>query len=227
MTGPEPARRGGVFITFEGGEGVGKTTQIRLVERWLADGGARVVTTREPGGSPGAEAIRDLLVRGAVDRWSPVTEALLMNAARRDHIETVITPALERGDVVLCDRFADSTMAYQGLAGGLGEGPARALETLVVGDVAPDLTLVLDLPVEQGLERAAQRGGDARFEQKGAAFHERVRAAFLKIAKDNPDRCVVIAADRSAADVFSEIQTVMTQRIARFASHPAAAGEGS
>jgi len=148
----------GVFITFEGGEGAGKSTQIAHLGERLRAAGRDVVTTREPGGSPGAEAIRALLVTGAADRWSPVSETLLMYAARRDHIERVIAPALARGAVVLCDRFADSTRAYQGAAGGAPAELIAALEAAVLGEAQPDLTLVLDLPVEAGLARAAARG---------------------------------------------------------------------
>ena len=186
----------GLFITFEGGEGAGKSTQLRrLAERLSADGW-EVVATREPGGSAGAEAIRALLVTGAADRWSPLTETLLMYAARRDHIERVIDPALARGAVVLCDRFADSTRAYQGAGGGAPASLIAALEADVLGATRPDLTLILDLPAEAGLARAAGRGGaEARFESKPLAFHERLREAFLSIARDEPGRCVVIDAD--------------------------------
>ena len=199
----------GRFITFEGGEGVGKSTQVRrLAERLRGlgqGGGGEVVVTREPGGSPGAEAIRALLVSGPVERWSSISETLLMYAARRDHIERVIAPALERGAWVICDRFYDSSRAYQGAAGGAPAGLIKALETDVVGDLIPDLTLILDLPVQVGLARARQRirngggknggGQEGRFEAKGAAFHERLRAAFLAIAENEPDRCRVIDAD--------------------------------
>jgi dTMP kinase len=205
----------GRFITFEGGEGVGKSTQVRrLAERLRGldqGGGGEVVVTREPGGSPGAEAIRALLVNGPVERWSPISETLLMYAARRDHIERVIVPALERGAWVICDRFYDSSRAYQGVAGGAPAGLLKALEADVVGDLVPDLTLILDLPASVGLARAAQRGKngrgkiEGRFEAKGAEFHERLRAAFLAIAAGEPDRCRVINAD---ADI-----DVVTQRI--------------
>ena len=154
----------GRFITFEGGEGGGKSTQLRLLAQRLGDLGGEVVATREPGGSPGAEAIRDLLVRGAADRWSAMTETLLMYAARRDHLERVIKPALDRGAWVLCDRFADSTRAYQGAAGGTDPAFIAELEAHVLGDIRPDLTLILDLPPEAGLARAASRAGaETRF----------------------------------------------------------------
>ena len=206
----------GCFITFEGGEGAGKSTQIRrLAERLRAD--ARdVVLTREPGGSPGAESIRELLLNGAVDRWSPLTEALLMNAARRDHIERVIAPALARGAVVLCDRFADSTRAYQGAGGAVDPNVIAQLEAAVVGEMRPDLTLIFDLPVAEGLRRALSRnGGEERFEAKGEAFHERLRAAYLDIARSEPDRCVVIDAAASLDAVEAAIATAVAPWVDR------------
>lgn len=201
----------GVFISFEGGEGGGKSTQLRRLADRLAGATREVVCTREPGGSPGGEAIRALLVTGAADRWSPVTETLLMYAARRDHIERVIWPALERGAVVLCDRFADSTRAYQGVGGGAPATLIDALETCVLEHLRPDLTLILDLPVEIGLARAIGRGGaEARFESKDVAFHARLRAAFLAIAAAEPDRCRVLDAgadeDTVAASVWSTVE---------------------
>ena len=196
----------GRFITFEGGEGAGKSTQVgRLVAR-LQGQGREVVATREPGGSPGAEGIRDLVLRGAADRWSPVTETLLMYAARRDHIERVIRPALARGAWVVCDRFADSTRAYQGAAGGTDPHLISALETYVLEDTRPDLTLVFDLPTGLGLERAhARAGAEMRFESKGMAFHERLRESFLEIARAEPDRCAVIDARGSLDDVEAQV----------------------
>jgi dTMP kinase len=166
----------GRFITFEGGEGTGKSTQAaRLVER-LAARGLDVLRTREPGGSPGAEDIRALVVSGAAERWSARTELLLMYAARSDHLERTIVPALSAGRWVVCDRFADSSRVYQGLAGGADLELVAAIERGVVGDHQPDLTLVFDLPFEVGLERALGRGvGETRFETKGAAFHARLR----------------------------------------------------
>jgi dTMP kinase len=185
----------GRFITFEGGEGAGKSTQVRLLAERLAQASVRAISTREPGGSPGAEAIRSLLVTGETDRWSSTSETLLLYAARCDHIERTIWPALERGDWVICDRFADSTRAYQGAAGGASEALITALETAIVGDIRPDLTLMFDLPPEVGLSRAAGRGGgEARFEAKGLEFHARLRARFRAIAQAEPDRCVLIDA---------------------------------
>jgi dTMP kinase len=204
----------GCFITFEGGEGVGKSTQIRRLVARLQASGHDVVATREPGGSPGAEAIRDLVLRGAADRWSPVTETLLMYAARRDHIERVIRPALARGAVVVCDRFADSTTAYQGAAGGADPGLIAAMEHFVLEEVRPDLTLVFDLEPELGLARAIDRAGaEMRFESKGAAFHTRLRSAFLEIAAREPERCVVIDADGSPDQVETSVWETVEARI--------------
>ena len=205
----------GQFITFEGGEGAGKSTQVRRLAQRLAERGREVASTREPGGSPGAEAIRNLLVTGEVERWSPVTETLLMYAARRDHIERVIQPALARGATVLCDRFLDSTRAYQGAGGGAAPDLIRALENHIVGAMIPDLTLILDLPISVGLARAAARGeGEARFEAKGYAFHERLRAGFLAIAAAEPARCVVIDAGASLDDVSEAIWRAVETRLA-------------
>ena len=185
----------GYFITFEGGEGAGKSTQVRRLAERLRALGKTVVVTREPGGSPGAEAIRDLLVRGAAERWSPISETLLMYASRRDHIERTVAPALDRGEIVVCDRFFDSTRAYQGAGGGAPQALISALETAVVGHRLPNLTLIFDLSVDEGLARAAARGeGEARFESKGRDFHERLRAAYLAIAAAEPERCRLIDA---------------------------------
>jgi len=206
----------GCFITFEGGEGAGKSTQIRRLAERLRAEARDVVLTREPGGSPGAESIRELLLNGAVDRWSPLTEALLMNAARRDHIERVIAPALARGAVVLCDRFADSTRAYQGAGGAVDPNVIAQLEAAVVGEMRPDLTLIFDLPVAEGLRRALSRnGGEERFEAKGEAFHERLRAAYLDIARSEPDRCLVIDAAASLDAVEAAIAVAVAPRLDR------------
>jgi len=201
----------GRFITLEGGEGTGKSTQARRLAERLRGAGLEVTATREPGGSPGAEAIRRLLVDGEADRWSPTAEALLMYAARRDHIERVIAPALASGAWVISDRFLDSTRAYQGAGGGASPGLIEALEREVVGALTPDLTLVLDAPVQVGLKRAAGRkGGEARFEGKGAAFHGRLRRAFLDIAAREPERCVVIKTtappDAVAAAIWETVE---------------------
>jgi dTMP kinase len=188
-----PAR--GRLITFEGGEGAGKSTQLARLAQALADRGLGVVTSREPGGSEGAESIRSLLVSGETGRWDGVTEALLHFAARRDHLIRTIWPALDRGDWVLCDRFADSTLAYQGFGHGLDPEVIGTLYRIAVGHFAPDLTLVFDLPVEIGLERAGRRGGpEDRYERMGLGFHQRLRQGFLGIAAANPLRCAVIDA---------------------------------
>ena len=188
----------GLFISFEGGEGAGKSTQVRRLSQRLSALGREVVATREPGGSPGAELIRDLLVNGPAERWSPMTETLLMYASRRDHVERVIVPALERGAVVLSDRFHDSTRAYQGAGGGASPELIAALETQCLGSVRPDLTLIMDLPVSVGLARAMGRGGaEARFESKGEAFHEKLRQGFADIAAAEPEWCRLIDADQT------------------------------
>lgn len=195
-----------MFISFEGGDGAGKSSQIGRLADELRRRGKTVRVTREPGGSDGAEIIRKLVVEGAAEKWSPITEALIMYAARADHLERVIRPALKRGEVVITDRFADSTMAYQGIAGALGEENVRVLHQLVVGDDDPDLTIILDIPTRIGLARAGDRGaGESRFESKGSAYQETVRQAFLKIAQDNPDRCVVIDASLDVPAVFKSV----------------------
>lgn len=204
----------GKFITLEGGEGVGKSTQIRRLIARLTEQGREVVATREPGGSPGAESIRDLVLRGSADRWSPVTETLLMYASRRDHIERVISPAMAAGKWVVCDRYADSTRAYQGAAGGVDPAFIAALETHVLEDVRPDLTLVLDLDPKIGLARAMDRAGaEMRFESKGEAFHVRLRQAFLDIAAKEPARCAVISAAGTLDEVEALIWSAVQDRL--------------
>jgi dTMP kinase len=203
----------GRFITFEGGEGAGKSTQLKRLVARLQAAGRDVVATREPGGSPGAESIRELVLNGAADRWSPVTETLLMYAARRDHIERVIRPALERGAWVVCDRFADSTRAYQGAAGGTSPDLIAAMETHILEDTRPDLTLVFDLSPEAGLERAQSRGGEMRFESKGLAFHQRLRDGFLAIARAEPDRCALIDASGSIDEVEAQVNAAVDTRL--------------
>lgn len=204
----------GQFITFEGGEGAGKSTQLKRLVARLQEGGREVVATREPGGSPGAESIRELVLNGAADRWSAVTETLLMYAARRDHIERVIRPALERDAWVVCDRFANSTRAYQGAAGGTVPGLITALETHILEATRPDVTLIFDLPVAVGLERAhARAGSEMRFESKGLEFHERLRAAFLAIARSEPDRCTVIDATGTLDEVAGAVWSAVSGRL--------------
>jgi len=207
----EPRR--GPFITFEGGDGVGKSTQIQRLAAMLRAEGHEVVVTREPGGSPGAETIRNLLVQGAADRWSPLAETLLVFAARADHLQRTINPARARGAIVLCDRFTDSTIAYQGVAGALGEDTIARLAELVVSGDSPDLTIVLDAPSSHALARADGRGGDNRFESKGAEFQERVRQAFLKIAAHDSDRCVVVDSSAPVDDVAARIADIVRERL--------------
>jgi dTMP kinase len=204
----------GRFITFEGGEGAGKSTHVRLLAEALRAAGLSVVETREPGGSPGAEEIRELLVHGAVARWDPVSEALLHFAARRDHVARVIAPALAAGDWVLSDRFADSTMAYQGYGHRLGREVIEQLYALAVGDLAPELTVILDLPVEDGLARAGSRNsGGTRYENMDRAFHDRLRKGFLAIAEREPKRCVVIDGSESVEAVHRAVKEAVRDRL--------------
>lgn len=204
----------GKFITFEGGEGGGKSTQLALLAKVLEDAGIEVVTTREPGGTSGAEEIRDLLVRGTTDRWAPLAEVLLHFAARIDHVEKVIQPALETGAWVLCDRFTDSTMAYQGGGHGLGFDRIRELHHQVLGNFRPDLTLILDLPVEEGLARAFGRAGaEDRYERMDLGFHERIRATFLAIGEEEPNRCAIIDATGGVDDVQRDICAEVSHRL--------------
>jgi dTMP kinase len=204
----------GRFITFEGGEGAGKSTQLRRLVTRLQDHGLEIVATREPGGSEGAEQIRGLVLNGAADRWSAMSETLLMYAARRDHIERVIEPALSRGAWVVCDRFADSTRAYQGGPAGAPPGLIAALETHVLQGANPDLTLVLDLPAPVGLSRAeARAGAEMRFESKGLAFHQNLREAFMAIAAAEPERCAVIDAAADLDGVEAAIWSAVSTRL--------------
>jgi dTMP kinase len=205
----------GRFITLEGGEGAGKSTQVRRLAARLEAAGHRTVVTREPGGSEGAEKIRELLVTGATDRWSPITETLLMYAARRDHIERTIAPALAAGDWVVSDRFADSTRAYQGAGGGASGSLIQALERYVLEGTRPDLTLILDLPVAAGHARIASRThAETRFEAKGEAFHQRLREGFLAIARVESDRCAVIDAAQPVDAVEAAIWAAVRSRLA-------------
>jgi len=197
------------FVTFEGGEGGGKSTQLRLLAEALRQTGETAVTTREPGGAPGAEEIRRLLVEGEPGRWPPDAEALLHFAARAEHLAAVIRPALEAGQWVLCDRFADSTVAYQGYGQGLDLNWLQQLRARIVGATEPGLTLLLDLPVETGLGRVREQ---QRYERMGRAFHERLQAGFLAIAKAEPERCVVIDATRSIDAVAADVRAAVTRR---------------
>jgi dTMP kinase len=205
----------GRFITLEGGEGVGKSTQSALLAERLAGLGIAVVKTREPGGSPGAEIVRDIVLSGLAKPFGPQAETLMFAAARRDHLDTLIRPALAAGKWVICDRFIDSTRVYQGILGQAGQPLVRALERLTVGDAMPDLTVMLDLPAEIGLARArARRAGGApdRFEGEDLAFHQRLNAAFREIAAAEPGRCVVIDADRPEQAVAADIWTKVAER---------------
>lgn len=206
---------GGRFVTLEGGEGAGKSTQIGLLADWLLQQRIEVVRTREPGGSPGAEDIRRLLVEGDTGRWLPWSETLLFFAARYDHAERLIRPALAAGNWVVSDRFADSTRAYQGAAGGVAAGDIDRLYRLVLADFAPDLTIILDLPVETGLARAVarDRGSDGRFERMDESFHRRVRDGFHAIATAEPERCAIVDADAGIEIVAERIREVVARRL--------------
>lgn len=205
------------FITFEGGEGTGKSTQAKLLAGFLEEKGRSCVLTREPGGSAGAEEIRNLVVKGDVARWDVMTEALLMFAARRDHLVKTVWPALKEGKTVICDRFADSTMAYQGFGyadRGLGRDTVEKLYRIAVGDFKPDLTIVLDMPVETGVERALKRDVNTnRYEKMGLDFHRNLRNAFLEIVKKEPSRCVAVDATRSIDEIAADIRTVVQTRL--------------
>lgn len=203
----------GVFITIEGGEGAGKSTQLARLAAALRRTGREVVPTREPGGTEEAEAIRALLVGGAPGRWDPVAETLLHYAARAQHVARLVRPALERGAAVLSDRFADSTMAYQGFGQGVPREAIRAIHTASLGRFAPDLTLILDLPVETGLARAAGRQATNRYERFDTAFHARVREGFLTIAREEPGRCAVIDASRPPDVVWAAIVSAVSGRL--------------
>lgn len=207
----EPGR----FITLEGGEGVGKSTQARRLADWLRARGHDVIETREPGGTPGAEAVRALLLTGGGDRWEIATEALLFAAARADHVSRLIRPALSAGQWVICDRFLDSSLAYQGAAGGLGVAAVRAANALAVGDLGPDLTLLLDLPSDAGARRAAVRdGGDAdRIAARGGDYHRRVAAAFHDLAAAEPDRFAIVDAGADVALVTEQIRAIVAARL--------------
>lgn len=208
----------GFFITLEGGEGTGKSTQSALLASKLEARSFPVLQTREPGGSPAAEAIRNLLVNGNPQSWSPVSEALLVYAARDDHLRRVIVPAIDDGKFVICDRFIDSTWAYQGVAGGVDAGLLALLETHVVGKYAPDLTLIFDLDAKAGLARATGRGEgrgegrEDRFEAKGLEYHQKIRQAFLEIAQKNPQRCMVVDASQSVEDIETRVWQIVADR---------------
>jgi len=201
-----------MFISFEGGEGSGKTTQIKLLQGYLQSLGKDVITTREPGGTPEAEKIRDLLVQREGGDWTPTAEALLFFTARHMHVETLIKPSLEDGAIVICDRFTDSTLAYQGYGHGFDHDILQKIQDVSIGDFRPHKTFILDIDVRSGLARAGKRmAGDDdattedRFERMDLSFHENLRQGYLTIAKQHPDRCVVINADQPVEDVHSDI----------------------
>jgi dTMP kinase len=223
MTGAEKGR----FITFEGGEGVGKSTQLSRLAEHLRARGLEVVTTREPGGTPKAEALRNVLLSGRIAPLGPLAEAALFAAARLDHVEKLIRPALARGAFVLCDRFTDSTRAYQGARGGVDAQKLSLLEKAAVGDLRPDLTLILDLASGEGLARAEARRQMAglradRFEAEDEGFHEGLRRAFLDIAEQEPERCCVIDASQGVDEIARAIRHFVD---ARFLETQAAAAQ--
>ena len=203
----------GRFITLEGGEGAGKSTQILVIKDYLQTLGNDVVVTREPGGTSEGQEIRNLLVSGDKDKWSSLSETLLILADRAAHLERVIRPALAEGKYVVCDRFFDSTRAYQGVAGGLGLDVIHNLQQPVLGTTLPDVTLLLDIDPEKGLRRAQERGGELRFESKTLAYHRTLRNAFLDFAAQEPDRIFVIDADRDVEAVSADILAVLDERL--------------
>lgn len=206
------ANHSGLFVTFEGGEGAGKSTQIRRLADQLRRRGHDVLVTREPGGSPGAEAVRHVLLSGAAEEFGVRMEAILFAAARNDHVEEVIRPALESGAVVLCDRFIDSSRVYQGVTGNLEPEYIEALQRIAIDGVKPDCTLILDLPAEVGLKRAKKRAADNapdRFEREEIQTHEKRREAYLEIAEAEPKRCRVVNAERSEEEIAAEIFAIV------------------
>jgi dTMP kinase len=206
----------GRFITFEGGEGSGKSTQIKILAERLDAAKLRAIVTREPGGSPGAEIIRHLVLSGLGKLLGADAETLLFAAARDDHVHTVIKPALEQGIWVLCDRFADSTRAYQGRVGDVLPSVLNALERVTIGDLKPDLTVILDVPVEVGMQRAAARRGSGtpdRFESEDIVFHQKLRDAYREIAAGEPERCVLIDANADADTVAAIVWTAVHDRV--------------
>jgi len=208
----------GKFITIEGTEGVGKSTNIEFIKQYLADRNIPLLHTREPGGTPLAEQIREILLENRDEKMDDACELLLVFAARAQHLRTVILPALEQGQWVLCDRFTDATYAYQGGGRGLDVSLINNLEQCVQGDIRPDLTLLLDINVEQGLARAGQRGELDRFENEKIEFFEKVRAAYLDLAQDNPERYVVIDAGKTLDKVQDEIKGAIDKKLAKLLS---------
>ncbi len=224
------ARRG-AFITLEGGEGAGKSTQLQIIVAKLRALQIDAIATREPGGSPGAETLRDILLSGQLKHLGPKAEAILFSAARIDHIDALIAPALAKGSWVVSDRFLDSTRAYQGALGKLDPRFLSALERVTVGDLLPDLTLILDLPAETGLFRAKTRRGDAgeadRFESEDLDFHRALRTAYREIAKAEPERCVLIDASGNPSEVSEAIWTAISERLLPPLRLVEAAGKGA
>jgi dTMP kinase len=215
-TAVKPPSGRGRFITFEGGEGSGKSTQIRRLADRLNAAKLRTIVTREPGGSPGAEIMRHLVLSGMGKLLGPDAETLLFAAARDDHVRTVIRPALNQGIWVLCDRFFDSTRAYQGSLGSVPAGVINAMQRVTIGDLKPDLTVILDLPVEVGLQRAAARRGSGvpdRFEAEDLQFHQGLREAYRKIAADDPSRCVLIDADADPDAVAGRVWSALRDHV--------------
>jgi dTMP kinase len=211
----------GKFISFEGGEGSGKSTQIKLLADRLAAAKLRAIVTREPGGSPGAEIIRHLVLSGMGKLLGPDAETLLFAAARDDHVRTVIQPALSQGTWVLCDRFSDSTRAYQGRLGKVAPGVLNAMQRVTIGDLKPDLTIILDVPVEVGLKRAAARRGAGaadRFEAEDIKFHQELRDAYRQIAAEDPNRCVLIDATPHPDVVAAQVWTTLRDHLFAMAS---------
>ena len=209
MTPRAPAR----FITLEGGEGAGKSTHARQLSQALAEHGIENIVTREPGGSPGAEEIRKLLVEGEPGRWNPLVETLLMFAARADHVARTITPALSAGKWVICDRFTDSTFAYQGAGRGADPETIRQIEHVAIGGFRPDLTVILDVPVEEAMQRiGARRHAENRFERFDRAFHGRLRTYFCELAPREPGRCVLIDSSAPAEQVSQQIWRAVAGR---------------
>lgn len=206
----------GKFITFEGGEGAGKSTQVSVLAKRLQSLGLSVVVSREPGGSAGAEAIRHVLLSGAAKPFGPHAEAILFAAARADHVRQTVQPALERGQWVISDRFADSTRIYQGVLGNVDARLIVRLEKITVGEFGPDLTIILDIPPEEGLARVTKRRGDApidRFEAEAFDFHKKLREAYLELAEREPKRCVVINAGADAATVAEFVWAAVNARL--------------
>ena len=198
----------GLFITFEGGEGSGKTTQIQQLKEWIESsiGSVNLCMTREPGGTIEAESIRTLLLNGAASKWQPATEAMMMSASRHEHVIHVIEPALSRGDIVICDRFTDSTHVYQGYVGGVDNVLLDGLDQLSCQGLVPDLTLLLDIDSNAGLARIIQRGiAESRFESKGVTFHQKVRQGFVERAEKYPDRITKIDAAKPAGEVTMNV----------------------